>query len=54
MNIQVKEGRYPENADEVIISQRALDEGAEIQPGDTIDIDCFERYIKQAMHLRTA
>ena len=45
MNIQVKEGRYPENADEVIISQRALDEGAEIQPGDTIDIDCFERYI---------
>ena len=45
MNIRVKEGRYPENADEVIISERARKEGAEIKPGDTVEIDCFERYV---------
>lgn len=45
MNIRVKDGRYPENADEVIISERALKEGADIKPGDTIEADFFERYI---------
>lgn len=45
MNIRVKEGRYPENADEVIISERAVKEGADIKPGDTVEIDCFERYV---------
>ena len=50
MNITVNEGRYPENADEVIISERALKDGADIEPGDRIEADFFERYI----HARTA
>ncbi len=45
LNIRVLEGRYPENADEVIISERARKEGAAISLGDTIEADCFERYI---------
>ena len=50
MNITVKEGRYPENADEVIISERAQKDGADIKPGDRIEAVFFERYI----HARTA
>ena len=45
MNIKVKEGRLPENPDEVIISERAIKEGADIKIGDTVETDCFERYI---------
>ncbi len=45
MNIKLKEGRYPKNPDEVIISARALREGSDIKLGDTIDVDCFERYV---------
>ncbi|MBR5419702.1 MAG: ABC transporter permease [Lachnospiraceae bacterium] len=45
MNIRVKEGRFPENENEILLSERALKEGSDIQIGDTIDIDTFERYI---------
>jgi ABC-type lipoprotein release transport system permease subunit len=45
MNIKVKEGRYPENHNEVIISETALKEGADIKIGDTVKADCFDRYI---------
>lgn len=45
MNIKVKEGRYPKNADEVIISEAALNDGADLKLGDTIETDFFERYI---------
>ena len=45
MNIKVKEGRYPKNSDEVIISEIALNEGADIKLGDTIEADFFDRYI---------
>ena len=45
MNIKVKEGRYPENPNEVIISEMALNEGADIKIGDTVKADCFDRYI---------
>ena len=45
MNIKVREGRYPKNSDEVIISEIALKEGADIKLGDTIETDFFDRYI---------
>ena len=45
MNIKVKEGRYPQKSDEVIISETALREGADIKLGDTIETDFFDRYI---------
>lgn len=45
MNIKVKEGRYPQKSDEVIISETALREGADIKLGDTIETEFFERYI---------
>ena len=45
MNIKVKEGRYPKNSDEVIISEIALNEGSDIKLGDTIETDFFDRYI---------
>lgn len=45
MNIKVTEGRLPENDQEIIISQRAIDDGADIKVGDTIEVDAYERYI---------
>ena len=45
MNINVKEGRVPQNENEILISERAVKEGSDIRIGDTIDIDTFERYI---------
>ena len=45
MNIKLREGRYPKNPNEVIISYRAIKDGANIKVGDTIDANCFERYV---------
>lgn len=45
MNIHLKEGRYPEGENEILISERALTDGAQIKVGDTIEVDAFERYI---------
>ena len=45
MNINVKEGRVPQNDSEILISERAIKEGSDIKIGDTIDIDTFDRYI---------
>ena len=45
MNINVTEGRVPQNDSEILISERAVKEGSGISVGDTIDIDTFERYI---------
>ncbi|MBR6358176.1 MAG: ABC transporter permease, partial [Lachnospiraceae bacterium] len=45
MNIRVKEGRLPENDHEIILSERAIKEGADIRVGDTVDVDTFERSI---------
>ncbi len=45
MNINVLEGRYPENEREILISKRAIDDGAAIGIGDTIDAEFFERYM---------
>ncbi len=45
MNIHVKEGRLPETENEVIISERAIKEGADIHIGDTISVEAFRRYL---------
>ncbi len=45
MNIDLVEGRFPENENEILISERALRDGADIRVGDSIAIDTFERYI---------
>ena len=45
MNINVIEGRYPENGNEILISKRVIDDGSDIKIGDTIEADFFERYI---------
>ncbi|MCR5252037.1 MAG: ABC transporter permease [Lachnospiraceae bacterium] len=45
MNIKVKEGRYPENENEILLSERALKEGSGIAIGDVIEAEMFERYI---------
>ena len=45
MNINVLEGRYPQNPNEILISKRAIDDGSTVGIGDTIDAEFFERYI---------
>ena len=46
MNIQVVEGRLPVQEDEVVISYAAIEDGAQVAIGDTIQADCFRRYIE--------
>ncbi len=45
MNIHLLDGRYPENENEIIISQLALEDGADLHIGDHIDASFFRRYI---------
>ena len=45
MNINLLEGRYPENANEILISQRVIDDGGAIGIGDTFDAEFFQRYL---------
>lgn len=45
MNINVIEGRVPEKENEIIISERAIEDGADIKVGDTVDVDAFDRYV---------
>ena len=45
LNIHLKEGRYPESENEILLSERALKEGAQVGVGDTIEVEVFERYI---------
>ncbi len=49
MNINVKEGRLPEKSNEILISERALKEGADVKIGDTLEVDTFDRYIHAFM-----
>lgn len=46
MNIKVKEGRLPEQSDEIVISEAALTDGAAIGIGDTITAEYFTRSLK--------
>lgn len=45
MNINVIEGRVPEKENEILISERAIEDGADIKVGDTVDVDAFDRYV---------
>ena len=44
MNISLVEGRYPQNPSEIIISESVNTDGADVEIGDTITADCFDRY----------
>ena len=46
INIKVKEGRLPEQSDEIVISEAALTDGAVIGIGDTITAEYFTRSLK--------
>ena len=46
MNISLKEGRYPENDSEIMISQSVIDDGADIHINDTVTAQYFERYME--------
>ncbi len=45
MNIKAVEGRLPENDNEIVISQTAIDEGSTVKIGDTIDAETFRRFM---------
>lgn len=45
MNIELKSGRLPENAKEVVISEAAVEDGANITVGDTIKAEYFTRSV---------
>lgn len=46
MHIQLQDGRFPQNENEIIISQSVLEDGADIKIGDRIFTDCFQRFVK--------
>lgn len=45
MNIELADGRLPKDEGEIVLSIEALNDGADIKIGDTVSVDCFERYI---------
>lgn len=45
MNIKLKSGRLPENADEIVISDAILADGGDMKIGDTIKAEYFSRSI---------
>ncbi len=44
-NINVVEGRLPQAENEIILNIETIEDGADIQIGDTIEADMFKRYI---------
>ena len=50
-NINVVEGRLPQNENEIVLNVEAVEDGADIKIGDTINAEMFTRYIgKDADH----
>ena len=45
MNIELAEGRFPESANEIVVSESAIADGASLEIGDTISAECFQRMI---------
>ena len=45
-NIEVTQGRLPEKENEIVISEEVLTDGGKLSVGDTIETDCFRRYIE--------
>lgn len=46
MNIQLTQGRLPEREGEVILSNAALADGAQVAIGDQITVEAFRRYLE--------
>lgn len=44
MNIELVDGRLPENSNEIVISESALKDGSSVKIGDKIDCETFTRY----------
>lgn len=45
MNISVSSGRLPENDRELVVSQTAVEDGAKLEIGDTVDAEFFRRFL---------
>ena len=45
MNLQLVEGRFPQNSQEIVLSQSIRDDGTKISVGDTIGGELFDRAI---------
>lgn len=45
MNVELKEGRFPENGQELVLCEQALADGAQIEIGDTVTAEFFQRSI---------
>ena len=45
MNIELAEGRLPENPQEIIVSRSAVEDGSEIAIGDQVEAEFFDRSI---------
>ena len=46
MNIHLTQGRLPEKEGEVVLSNAALEDGAQVAIGDQIPVDAFRRYLE--------
>ena len=51
--LTVAEGRLPQNEDEIVISLSAKESGAQIAIGDTVEADCFDRYLHNSSGVTT-
>ena len=45
LNIHLTEGRYPQNENEIILSERARQEGSDVKLGDVVEGAFFDRYM---------
>ena len=45
-NIKLVDGRFPQNGNEIVISEQAIKDGSTIKIGDTISTSTFRRYFK--------
>ena len=46
MNIKLVEGRFPQNGNEIVISEQAIKDGSTVKIGDTIKTSTFRRYFR--------
>ena len=45
-NIKLVDGRFPQNGNEIVISEQAIKDGSTVKIGDTISTSTFRRYFK--------
>lgn len=45
MNIHMKEGRLPQNGQELVVSKSAVDDGSKIKVGDWVEAEFYERSV---------